>query len=254
MPRLADHDQRRTQITDAARRVVARDGLGSATFQSVAAEAGISVRLVQYYFGTKRAFLLATHRAVVADAGARFTRSLGVLGADPAPREVIRTVLAELLPTDAARRQDSVVLTMFHTAALTAPAGETTNRTDEDRAASPAADGSGIVADDTLGAPRFLVRIIADQLRRSRTGGSPSGGSPSDVRADGSPSDDRDAGPPTDAPDAGSPSYDQDDADLDAELILAAAAGLAQTLLVDPDAAERADALLDRLLDRMTPA
>ncbi|MFI6424542.1 TetR/AcrR family transcriptional regulator [Promicromonospora sp. NPDC050880] len=201
MPRLADHDQRRKQITDAARRVVARDGLGSATFQSVAAEAGISVRLVQYYFGTKRAFLLATHQAVVADAGARFARGLGALGPDPTPREVIRTVLAELLPIDAARRQDTVLLNTFHTAALTAPAEE-----------------PGIVADDTLGAPRFLVRTIAEQLRRIRPGG---------------------------------PASPEDTADLDAELIVAATAGLAQTLLVDPNAAERADALLDRLLDRM---
>ncbi|WP_423463431.1 TetR/AcrR family transcriptional regulator [Promicromonospora sp. MS192] len=201
MPRLADHDQRRKQITDAARRVVARDGLGSATFQSVAAEAGISVRLVQYYFGTKRAFLLATHQAVVADAGARFARGLDALGSDPTPREVIRTVLAELLPTDAARRQDTVLLNTFHTAALTAPAEE-----------------PGIVADDTLSAPRFLVRTIAEQLRRIRPGG---------------------------------PASPEDTADLDAELIVAATAGLAQTLLVDPNAAERADALLDRLLDRM---
>ncbi|MFD7023124.1 TetR/AcrR family transcriptional regulator [Promicromonospora sukumoe] len=195
MPRLADHDQRRTQITDATRRVVARDGLGAATFQSVAAEAGISVRLVQYYFGTKRKFLLATHQAVVADAGARFTRRLEALGKDPAPRDVIHAILVELLPTDDARRQDTVVLNAFHTAALTA---------------------SDVVAEDTLGAPRYLVTAIADQLRRAGSGGA----------ADGA-------------------------ADLDAELIVAAASGLAQTLLVDASAGSRAHTLLDRLLDRL---
>lgn len=197
MPRLADHDQRRAQITESARQVIAHDGLGAATFQSVAAEAGISVRLVQYYFGTKRKFLLATHQAVVADAGTRFTRRLGALGKDPAPRDVIRAILAELLPVDAARRQDAVVLNAFHTAALTA---------------------SDIETEDTLGAPRFLVTTIAEQLRLARAAATPAA-----RRA----------------------------ADLDAELIVASAAGLTQTLLVDASAGGRADELLDRLLDRM---
>jgi AcrR family transcriptional regulator len=200
MPKLADHDQRRAQITDAARRVIARDGLGAATFQSVAAEAGISVRLVQYYFGTKRKFLLATHQAVVADAGARFAERLSTLGADPAPREVIRAILTELLPTDAERRRDTMVLNSFHAAALT---------------------GSDVVAEDTLGAPRFLVRTIAEQLRRVRG-------------------------------DAAEPSGRA--ADLDAELIVAGTSGLVQTLLVDDGAEGRVGELLDRLLDRMVEA
>jgi AcrR family transcriptional regulator len=203
MPKLADHDQRRTQITSAARRVIARDGLAAATFQSVAAEAGISVRLVQYYFGTKRKVLLATHQAVVADAGARFTRRLSTLGAEPAPREVIRAILTELLPTDADRRRDTIVLNTFHAAALTSP---------------------DVGAEDTLGAPRFLARAIAEQLRRARGDAAPAG------RAA------------------------ELDAELDAELIVAGASGLAQTLLVDDGSVERMDELLDRLLDRMVEA
>lgn len=197
MPRLADHDQRRAQITSAARRVIARDGLSAATFQSVAAEAGISVRLVQYYFGTKRKFLLATHHAVVSDAGARFARRLGTLGADPAPRDVIRAILTELLPTDADRRQDTMVLNAFHAAALTT---------------------SEVAAEDTLGAPRFLVGTIAEQLRRVRGDTAPSA-----LRA----------------------------AELDAELIVTSAGGLAQTLLVDDSAEKRVGELLDRLLERL---
>ncbi|MDR7384497.1 TetR/AcrR family transcriptional regulator [Promicromonospora iranensis] len=198
MPKLADHDQRRAQITSAARRVIARDGLGAATFQSVAAEAGISVRLVQYYFGTKQKFLLATHRAVVADAGARFTERLSALGADPTPREVVHAILTELLPTDAARRRDTIVLNSFHAAALTSP---------------------DVTAEDTMGAPRFLVRTIAEQLRRAR-----------------------------------GDAADQRTAELDAELMVAGTSGLAQTLLVDDGAEARVGALLDRLLDRMVEA
>ncbi|MGI5187532.1 TetR/AcrR family transcriptional regulator [Promicromonospora sp. CA-289599] len=200
MPRLADHDERRAQITSAARRVIARDGLGAATFQSVATEAGISVRLVQYYFGTKRKFLLATHQAVVADAGTRFTRRLSALGTDPGPHDVIRAILTELLPTDADRRRDTMVLNSFHAAALTDP---------------------DVTAEDTLGAPRFLVRAVAEQLHR--------------VRGDAAPSAARAA-------------------ELDAELMVTGTSGLAQSLLVDDGAEARVAELLDRLLDRLVPA
>jgi TetR/AcrR family transcriptional regulator, transcriptional repressor of bet genes len=228
MPRLADHDQRRKQITDAARRVIAHGGLGAATFQSVAADAGISVRLVQYYFGTKRTFLLATHQAVVADAGARFTRRLSALGADPDPRAVIRAILTELLPADAARREDAVVLNAFHAGALSAGGadggvGPSGGAGSDGGTGSDGAAASGVGAEDTLGAPRYLIAAIADQLWRARAASSAGG-------------------------------VEGGDADLDAELILAAAAGLTQTLLVDVSAAERAEALLDRLLDRLVPA
>jgi DNA-binding transcriptional regulator YbjK len=46
-----DHDVRKRQITDAVVRITVKGGLASATFREVAAEAGVSVRLVQYYFG-----------------------------------------------------------------------------------------------------------------------------------------------------------------------------------------------------------
>lgn len=190
MPRLADHDRRKAQITDAARRIIARAGLPAATFQSVAAEAGVSVRLVQYYFGTKRAFLQATHHAVAADAGRRFTRSLSALEDGAPPGDVLRTLLAQLLPTDAPRRRDAVVLAAFHTAALTG--------------------SDDVDPESTLGAPRLLTDAIAAQVER-----------------------------------AGGPA----DAHLTAEVVVAAAGGLAQSMVADPRTAERADQLLDRLLE-----
>ncbi|WP_431968602.1 TetR/AcrR family transcriptional regulator [Nocardia sp. bgisy134] len=146
MPRLVDHEQRRREITDAARRVIARGGLESATFQSVAAEAGISVRLVQYYFGTKKDFLRATHLAVSADASVRFAQRFAALGEAAEPRDVIYAMLEELLPMNEARRQDTVVLGAFQAASLA---------------------GSGLSMDETLGGTRWLVTAVADQLRRA---------------------------------------------------------------------------------------
>ncbi|MET9492490.1 TetR/AcrR family transcriptional regulator [Nocardia sp. NPDC006630] len=147
MPRLVDHEVRRREITDAVRRVIVGGGLEAVTFQTVASEAGISVRLVQYYFGTKSEFLLATHRSVMADAGARFMQRWTALGADATPREAIRAVLTELLPLDSQRREEAIVLGAFGTAAIT---------------------GQGITAEETFAAPRALATIVTDQLRRAQ--------------------------------------------------------------------------------------
>ena len=147
MPRLADHEERRGSITGAARRVIARGGLEAATFQSVAAEAGISVRSVQYYFGTKREFLLATHRAVVESSGARMARAFTTLGPDAGPRDIVRAIAFSLLPLDEPSRQDATILGVFHAAALAGP--------DIDSA-------------DTVGAPTYIVDAIAAQLRQLR--------------------------------------------------------------------------------------
>lgn len=201
VPRLADHQQRRRQITDAARTLVARDGLRAATFQAVAAEAGVSVRLVQYYFGSKEDVLRATREAVAADAGRRFAERLAELGEDAAPRDVIRGIVTEVLPIDARRREDAIVLDTFFLEALT---GER----------SP-----DVPTDDPDGASQYLVEVVSQTIARSRTG-----------------------------------SPEQEHADIDARLIVAAAAGLAQTMLVDSAIARRADEHIDRLLDRMLPA
>ncbi len=147
VPRLVDHEVRRRQITDAVRRVIVDGGLEAVTFHTVAAEAGISIRLVQYYFGTKNEFLLATHRSVMQDTGARFTQRWSALGADATPREAIRAVLTELLPLDEQRREEAIVLGAFGTAAIT---------------------GRSVTAEETFVAPDALVAILTDHLRRAR--------------------------------------------------------------------------------------
>jgi TetR/AcrR family transcriptional repressor of bet genes len=202
VPRLVDHVERRRMITDAVRRVIARAGLDAATFQSVAAEAGISVRLVQYYFGSKDELLRATHRAVIQAAAERF-----VGPPDPgssalaSPRAVLRTVLQMLLPLDADRRDDAVVLAAFHAAALTR------------------ADGSG---DFLLGAPRVLVDVVAGQLARARGNTVEGGDSESDRELV-----------------------------LDAELVVAAVAGVTQGMLPGFYTDDEARDLVERLLDRV---
>lgn len=100
MPRTVDHDARRAQITDALLVLAARDGLHAATMRAVAAEAGVSVRLLQYYFETKDR--LVEH--ALAELSARSTRRWDeriAASPDPgAPVSVLRAFVDEALPTD----------------------------------------------------------------------------------------------------------------------------------------------------------
>ena len=71
MPKRVDHEERRRQIADALLRTAATRGLHAAGMREVAAEAGVSLRLVQYYFGTKEELLLYATQQLAAQFGER---------------------------------------------------------------------------------------------------------------------------------------------------------------------------------------
>src|SRR4029077_6876555 len=103
MPRRVDHEVRRRHITDAVVRLTVKGGLTSATFREVAAEAGVSVRLVQYYFGTKDQLLLSTQQHVAERATARLRQRVAT--ARDAPRDVLRAMLTSFIPDDDESRE-----------------------------------------------------------------------------------------------------------------------------------------------------
>lgn len=113
MPKRVDHRERRALIADALMRVAAEQGLEAVSLRHVAAAAGVSAGMVQHYFRT-RDEMMTFALAVVRDRNeARVTRALGALGATPAPRTLLRTMLAELLPLDEERRADGRVALAF---------------------------------------------------------------------------------------------------------------------------------------------
>ncbi len=63
MPKVVDAERRRSEITDAAARVIARSGIESATMRQVATEAGWTTGAVTHYFADKRDLLLTTFEA-----------------------------------------------------------------------------------------------------------------------------------------------------------------------------------------------
>ncbi|WP_040793621.1 TetR/AcrR family transcriptional regulator [Nocardia paucivorans] len=121
MPRTVDHTARRAQIADALVRVAARDGLHAVSMRSVAAEAGISLRLVQYYFHTKTGLLLGALEHLEHQSRHRWVQRLAGLPDPPPPRAFIEAFLTEALPTDESSRVFHLVGTSYAMLALTDP-------------------------------------------------------------------------------------------------------------------------------------
>jgi TetR/AcrR family transcriptional regulator, transcriptional repressor of bet genes len=150
VPRRVDHDERRRTILEALCRIAAAEGAGAVSFRQVAAAAGVSVRLVQYYFGTKADLLHAANRYVAQRAGPRITSAVAALGPDPEPRAVVRALAEQFLARDDERRDAMVLFYAFFTAQLT----------DARLARSSAAE-----------VPQALVMTIARQIERARERG-----------------------------------------------------------------------------------
>ena len=150
MPKRVDHDERRRQIVDALWRITIRGGLGAASFREVAQEAGVSVRLIQYYFGSKAELLHDANRRVAERMGARITRRVTALGPDPQPRNVVRAAVRAFLPSDRHAREAMVLFYAFYTAQMTDPS---------------------LARTDGKSTPDALATLVADQIRRAQARG-----------------------------------------------------------------------------------
>ncbi|QUQ66934.1 TetR/AcrR family transcriptional regulator [Kutzneria sp. CA-103260] len=118
MPKVVDHEQRRREIAAAVWRLASTHGLESVSLRQVAAEAGVSMRLVQYYFETKDRMLRFALRHLNEVLESRVRTALG---SEPTPREIIRTSLAELVPADEHSRMVSLVFIAYFVRALSDP-------------------------------------------------------------------------------------------------------------------------------------
>ncbi|MDS1116372.1 TetR/AcrR family transcriptional regulator [Gordonia westfalica] len=101
---------------------MATEGLDKVTMRTVAEKAGVSLRLVQYYFGTKSQLLQHTLAHLENESQQRWRHRLDMLGRATTPRDILEAYLDEALPTDAASREFHTVYRAFTAAALTDPA------------------------------------------------------------------------------------------------------------------------------------
>jgi len=153
VPKRVDHEERRRQIADALLRTAATRGLHATGMREVAAEAGVSLRLVQYYFGTKEELLLSAMQQLAARFSERAMARISKLKetADPvSPRDVIAAILTEGLPADDERRNFTILYTAYFALSLTDPA----------LAIGPLARNSSAVID-----------VVAAQLRSAQATG-----------------------------------------------------------------------------------
>ncbi|MGW6603052.1 TetR/AcrR family transcriptional regulator [Streptomyces sp. NPDC055036] len=165
MPKRVDHEERRTEIAEALVRVAGRRGLHGVGMRDVAAEAGVSLRLVQYYFQTKEKLLLYGLERLAAGLGARVTARLRAAGDSPGPRAVIEALLMESLPTDEESRTFHLVYTSYAVLAMTDDALAAQPFIDNPDAAEDAVAGLLEKARDAgLTAPDVDVRTEAISL------------------------------------------------------------------------------------------
>lgn len=90
--------------------------------REVAAEAGVSVRLIQYYFGTKEQLLLFTMQHLATQLGERVQARIRAEGGAPDPRTVIGAILTEALPASEEGRLFNIAWTAYFALSLTDPA------------------------------------------------------------------------------------------------------------------------------------
>ena len=122
MPRRADHEERRRELTAALLRIASTRGLQAVSMREVAAEAGVSLRVVQYYFTDKRTLMASGVTELAARLDRRVRERAAAIGTGLPPRTVLEVVLGAILPTDEDARADQLAWTAYYAAGLTDPA------------------------------------------------------------------------------------------------------------------------------------
>ncbi|MER5637255.1 TetR family transcriptional regulator C-terminal domain-containing protein [Kitasatospora sp. NPDC002227] len=122
MAAQVDHEERRRQIAEALLRIADTQGLQSASMRAVAAEAGVSLRLVQYYFSTKEGLLMDALARLGGQLQARMASWISAAGDPPTPRAMITAVLSCILPTDPESRRITRTYAAYYTLVLSDPA------------------------------------------------------------------------------------------------------------------------------------
>lgn len=89
--------------------------------REVAAEAGVSLRLVQYYFHSKDELLLAALAYLGEQLSARVENHIRALGSPPTPRSMVYGTLTAILPTDDESRRLTRTYAAYYTLVLASP-------------------------------------------------------------------------------------------------------------------------------------
>lgn len=115
MPKLVDHDERRSEIADAVLRIVARAGIPAVTVRAVAEESGWSTGVLTHYFGNRRGMLLGALRRAAEISGQHHK----TIAAQNDGLARLEGALVEALPLDERRLALGRVFVFFYAEAAT---------------------------------------------------------------------------------------------------------------------------------------
>lgn len=101
MPKIVDHEQRRSEIADAALRLVAQGGTNAVTTRNAAEEAGWSAGTVNHYFDSRDHLLLGALRRAAQLQGQELKRIQRE--GDLCPLDRLRWMIESNLPLDERR-------------------------------------------------------------------------------------------------------------------------------------------------------
>ncbi|MEU4410624.1 TetR family transcriptional regulator [Streptosporangium sp. NPDC023963] len=147
MSRADNRESRRNDIAEALLRVMGTRGLHAVTMRAVAAEAGVSLHLVQHYFDTKEQLTLFALRRLAEQMAERLKAKLA---GTHRPREVLEAILTESIPADERSRTFHLAYTSYAVLAVT----------DEALAAHP-----------FLAAPDAMESFVAGRLAQAQDDG-----------------------------------------------------------------------------------
>jgi AcrR family transcriptional regulator len=117
VPKIVDHEQRRRELAEAVFRVIGTQGISAVSLRDVAAEAGVSMGLVQHYFHTKNEMLLFAMAHLHNRVLKRLDKSLGQIH-NPSAREYELAIARVLLPVDPPSREEALLNLAFFAVAL----------------------------------------------------------------------------------------------------------------------------------------
>lgn len=121
MPKQVDRTARRRRIAGAVLRLASRRGLDAVSLRDVAAEAGVSMGMVQYYFTSKNRMLMFACEYLQERTRKRIEERITAQPFPPGGREILRLVFMEMLPLDLERREGTWVWMAFLARAAVEP-------------------------------------------------------------------------------------------------------------------------------------
>ncbi len=112
MPKIVDHEARRRELAEALWRITRRDGWEAITLRGVAAEAGVSMGLVQHYFRSKDDMLRFALEIIIEDVRAEIRKVVAALPEPRTPRQLVTAVMMALVPGDRPNEAETAAVFM----------------------------------------------------------------------------------------------------------------------------------------------